>query len=239
MKKNSKVIFRVVLILSLVAVFTGCASKTPTAVPPTAAPTAAPTEVAPTGVPTEAVAPTKAEVPVTGGAAAETKALKVGIVTSSGVDDGSFGEDCYNGILDFIKTSPESTVTHVKEPDVSKMIQAVADIITDYDAIVLPGFQFAAVGTVAQENPNTKLILVDTPPTDAEGNTVELPNVYSMTFKEEEGGFFAGIAAAMETKTNKVAVVNGLAYPSNVNYQWGFESGVNYANAKFGTKAEI
>ncbi|HPG19540.1 MAG TPA: BMP family ABC transporter substrate-binding protein [Flexilinea sp.] len=239
MKKNSKVIFRVVLILSLIAVFTGCASKTPTAVPPTAAPTAAPTEVAPTGAPTEAVAPTKAEVPVTGGAAAETKALKVGIVTSSGVDDGSFGEDCYNGILDFIKTSPESTVTHVKEPDVSKMIQAVADIITDYDAIVLPGFQFAAVGTVAQENPNTKLILVDTPPTDAEGNTVELPNVYSMTFKEEEGGFFAGIAAAMETKTNKVAVVNGLAYPSNVNYQWGFESGVNYANAKFGTKAEI
>jgi hypothetical protein len=67
----------------------------------------------------------------------------------------------------------------------------------------------------------TKLILVDTPPTDAEGNTVELPNVYSMTFKEEEGGFFAGIAAAMENKTNKVAVVNGLAYPSNVNYQWG------------------
>ena len=43
----------------------------------------------------------------------------------------------------------------------------------------------------------------------------------------------------METKTGKVAVVNGIAYPSNVNYQYGFESGVNYANAKLDTNAEI
>ena len=51
-----------------------------------------------------------------------------------------------------------------------------------------------------------------------------------MNFAEQESGFFAGMAAALETKTNKVAVVNGIAYPSNVNYQFGFESGVNYAN---------
>ena len=60
-----------------------------------------------------------------------------------------------------------------------------------------------------------------------------------MTFKEQESGFCAGIAAAMETKTGKVAVVNGIAFPSNVNYQYGFESGVNYANKHYGTKAEI
>ena len=52
-------------------------------------------------------------------------------------------------------------------------------------------------------------------------------------------GFFAGIAAAMQTTTGKVAVVNGIAYPSNVNYQYGFEAGVNYANAKLGTSAEV
>ena len=51
-----------------------------------------------------------------------------------------------------------------------------------------------------------------------------------MNFAEQESGFFAGMAAALETKSNKVAVVNGIAYPSNVNYQFGFESGVNYAN---------
>ena len=60
-----------------------------------------------------------------------------------------------------------------------------------------------------------------------------------MLFAEQESGFYAGVAAALETKTNKVAVVNGVAYPSNVNYQYGFECGVIYANAKLGTKVEV
>ena len=60
-----------------------------------------------------------------------------------------------------------------------------------------------------------------------------------MQFKEQESGFCAGIAAALETKTGKVAVVNGIAFPSNVNYQYGFMSGVNYANKVYGTTAEV
>ena len=60
-----------------------------------------------------------------------------------------------------------------------------------------------------------------------------------MLFAEQEGGFFAGVAAALETQTNKVAVVNGIAFPSNVNYQYGFESGVNYVNEVFGKNVEL
>ncbi|MDR3115714.1 MAG: BMP family ABC transporter substrate-binding protein [Treponema sp.] len=163
--------------------------------------------------------------------------LKIGIVTTSGVDDGSFGQDCYNGILEFIKANPEATVTPIKEPDMAKVVQAVADIIADYDVVVLPGFQFAPVGAILQENPDRKVILVDAALTDASGKPIELDNVYSMQFHEEESGFFAGITAALETKTGKVAVVNGMAFPSNVNYQYGFMSGVNYANKYYGTKA--
>jgi basic membrane protein A len=59
-----------------------------------------------------------------------------------------------------------------------------------------------------------------------------------MQFKEQESGFCAGIAAALETKTGKVAVVNGMAYPSNVNYQYGFMSGVNYAVKQYGATAQ-
>ena len=80
--------------------------------------------------------------------------------------------------------------------------------------------------------------MVDSYPTDAEGNEIEVENIYAMQFKEQESGFCAGIAAALETKTGKVAVVNGIAYPSNVNYQYGFECGVNYANKVYGTTAE-
>ncbi|MDR3075857.1 MAG: BMP family ABC transporter substrate-binding protein [Synergistaceae bacterium] len=171
------------------------------------------------------------------GSAAEGRNLKIGILTTSGVDDGSFGEDCYNGILEFIKANPGSTVNTVKEPDFDKVLQAAHDIIADYDVLVLPGFEFAPIGVIAPDNPKTAVLLVDSAPSDEEGNPVELDNIYSMTFHEEESGFFAGVAAALQTKTGKVAVVGGMAYPPNVNYHFGFVSGVNYANKHLGAKA--
>jgi len=170
----------------------------------------------------------------------EEQGLKIAIVTSpSGVDDGSFNQDNYNGILDFIAENPSATVKAIRELDVANSVQAVANILADYDVIVLPGFQFAGVYSLAVENPEKRFILVDTFPSDADGNEVEADNIYAMLFAEEESGFFAGIAAAMETKTGKVASVHGIAYPSNVNYQYGFQSGVNYANKHLGTNAEV
>ena len=168
--------------------------------------------------------------------------LKIAIVTSpSGVDDGSFNQACYDGIQSFIKTHPDATVKTVQEKDINNAVKAVADVVADYDVIVTPGFQFGPITSIAQENPSKLFILVDSFPTDTADSTktVAVDNIYAMQFSEQESGFFAGISAAMETKTNKVAVVNGIAYPSNVNYQYGFEAGVKYANAKLGTKAEI
>lgn len=176
------------------------------------------------------------------GAEAAGSALKIAIVSSpSGVDDGSFNQDNYNGILAFIAENPDATVTPVREEtgDTAAAIQAVADIVADYDVIVCCGFQFAGIGSIAADNPDVKFVLVDSNPADAEGNEVTCDNIYAMTFKEQESGFFAGMAAALESQSKKVAVVNGIAYPSNVNYQYGFESGVNYANAKFDTGVEI
>ena len=167
--------------------------------------------------------------------------LKIAIVTSiTGVDDGNFNENNYNGILKFIENNPSSTVTAIQEPtgDTSAAVQAVSDIVADYDVIVTPGFQFAGISTIANENPDKKFILVDSEPAAVDDQTV-FDNVYSMLFAEQEGGFFAGVAAALETQTNKVAVVNGIAFPSNVNYQYGFESGVNYVNEVFGKNVEL
>ena len=167
--------------------------------------------------------------------------LKIAIVTSlTGVDDGNFNENNYNGIMDFIEKNPTATVKAIKEEtgDPAAGVQAVADIVADYDVIVTPGFQFAGVSSVALENPDKFFILIDSEPTPV-GDQTTFDNIYSMTFAEQEGGFFAGMAAALETKTNKVAVVNGIAYPSNVNYQFGFESGVQYVNKVYGKDVEV
>ena len=167
--------------------------------------------------------------------------LKIAIVTSpSGVDDGNFNEDNYNGILSFIEKNPTATVKAVREEsgDPAASVQAVADIVADFDVIITPGFQFAEVSRIALENPDKKFIINDSEPAPV-GDQTEFENIYAMNFAEQESGFFAGMAAALETKTNKVAVVNGIAYPSNVNYQFGFESGVNYVNKAFGKDVEV
>lgn len=164
--------------------------------------------------------------------------LKIAIVSSpSGVDDGSFNQDNYNGILKFIEENPGATVNPIREEtgDTAACAQAVADIVADYDVIVCCGFQFAGIGDVAKENPDTKFVLIDTWPNDDE----LIDNVYAACYAEQESGFYAGMAAALSTASGKVAVVNGIAYPSNVNYQYGFECGVLYANATEGLNVEI
>ena len=153
--------------------------------------------------------------------------ISVCIITSSGIDDGSFNQDCYNGILEFIDAHDDCTVTDIKESDYNELIPTVEKSVGDYDVFVLPGFNFAGIGDIAQNNPDKKFLVVDSTITDSEGNAVTLDNVYTMTFKEQEGGFLAGVAAALSTQTDKVAVVNGMPFPSNVNYELGFMSGVN------------
>lgn len=164
--------------------------------------------------------------------------LRICIISNTGIDDGSFNQNCYEGIQAFIQDHPESTVTDIKEPDNNALIPTVEEMVGDYDVFVLPGYQFASIGDVAEANPDKYFIVVDSTITDSEGNAMTLDNVYTMTFSEQQSGFFAGVAAAMETSSNKVAVVNGMSYPSNVNYEYGFMSGVNYANKNYGTEAE-
>ena len=155
--------------------------------------------------------------------------LKIVIVTSpSGVDDASFNQNNYEGIKAFIAMNEGATVVDVREIDRDKSIAAVEAVVADYDVIVTPGFQFSEIYAIAEANPEKYFILVDAFPT-LDGEEMKADNIYAMMFAEQESGFFAGITAAMMTETGKVASVHGIAYPSNVNYQYGFESGVNYA----------
>ncbi len=169
---------------------------------------------------------------------AEGTPISVCIITSSGIDDGSFNQDCYNGILAFIDEHPDCKVTDIKESDYNELIPTVEKSVGDYDVFVLPGYNFAGIGDIAQNNPDKKFLVVDSTITDSEGNALTLDNVYTMTFKEQEGGFLAGVAAALTTKSGKVAVVNGMPFPSNVNYELGFMSGVKHAVDNYGAEAE-
>ena len=172
-------------------------------------------------------------------AAAESgKALKIVIISSSGVDDANFNQDCYTGILNFLKDHDDCKVQEIKEQNFAELIPAVEKSVGDFDVFVLPGYNFGMIGDVVLANPGKYFLVVDSTIKDSEGNPVTANNAFTMTYKEQEGGFLAGVAAALSTKSNKVAVITGMPYPSNLNYQFGFMGGVQYANAKFGTAAE-
>ena len=168
--------------------------------------------------------------------------LRIAIITSpNDVHDGGFFENNYDGLLAFQKEHPDASITPLQEKtgDPAECIKIAENVAADYDVVVCVGFQFSGIAEIAEDNPETKFLLVDTWPADEAGSTITADNLYAMTFKEHEGGFIAGLAAALTTKSGKVAVVNGIAFPTNVNYQYGFMSGVNYANRHYGTKAAI
>ena len=124
------------------------------------------------------------------------------------------------------------------EHDFEKLPGRLEELVKKHDVFVLPGYVFTEIGEIVLKNPDVYFIVADTIVTDTKGTPVSAPNLYTMRFREEEGGFLVGVAAALETRTCKVAVVNGYPRPSNLDYQYGFNAGVNYANAHFGTKAE-
>jgi basic membrane protein A and related proteins len=93
------------------------------------------------------------------------------------------------------------------------------------DPIIGVGFaQADAVGKIAKDFPKTRFTIID--------GIADLPNVQSVLFKEQEGSFLVGIAAAMATKSGKVGFVGGMDIPLIRRFACGYEQGVKYANAK-------
>ena len=89
--------------------------------------------------------------------------------------------------------------------------------------IVAVGFtQASAVEKIAKEFPNVDFAIIDA--------VVDLPNVQSITFKENESSFLCGMAAAMASKTGKVGFVGGMDIPLIRKFALGYTEGVKFVN---------
>jgi basic membrane protein A len=91
--------------------------------------------------------------------------------------------------------------------------------------IVAVGFtQASAVETVAADYPDVKFAIID--------GAVDLPNVESINFREQESSFLCGMAAAMASKTGKVGFVGGMDIPLIRKFALGYQAGVAYVDPK-------
>jgi basic membrane protein A and related proteins len=87
------------------------------------------------------------------------------------------------------------------------------------DVVVALGFLMVdVVQEVARQFPDRPFILTD--------GRVDAPNVASVIFKEEEGGFLAGLLASFVTNTNVVGVMPGMEIPPVMAFTNGYKAGV-------------
>jgi basic membrane protein A len=91
--------------------------------------------------------------------------------------------------------------------------------------VVAIGFdQASAVEKVAKQFPAVRFTIVD--------GTVDLPNVQSINFREQESSFLCGLAAALVSKTGKVGFVGGMDIPLIRKFALGYREGALYGNPK-------
>jgi basic membrane protein A and related proteins len=139
--------------------------------------------------------------------------------------DKSFNEAAYTGAERFKKETGivyrdfEVTNEAQREQALRNMARRGAQIVVGI------GFaQASGVEKVAKEFPSTKFAIIDA--------VVELPNVQSIVFKEHEGSFLVGMAAAMATKSGKIGFVGGMDIPLIRKFALGYEEGAKYVNPK-------
>ena len=137
--------------------------------------------------------------------------------------DKSFNQAAYTGAERFKKETGiayrefEVTSPTQREQAIRNMARRGATVVVGI------GFaQAAAVEKVAKEFPDTKFALID--------GVVDLPNVRSIVFKEHEGSFLVGMAAAIASKTGKVGFIGGMDIPLIRNFAAGYTEGAKYVN---------
>lgn len=181
------------------------------------------------------------------GTSSQKSSLKVGMVTDSGtIDDKSFNQGSWEGIL---KAKKDLGIAEkYLQPNGQTTADLTARIKDLYDGgfkfIVTPGFKFEQAIFESQEKyKDAKFVLIDGSPNNGleadkkqekvAGNTV------AVFFAEDQSGFMAGVAAAVELKDGDLGFVGGMEIPAVQKFNWGFQQGVQYANANLGTKMSL
>lgn len=221
----SKKLFAPGLALALLFSLTGCMAD-----PAVKAPSPG-SVVVPGGSPAPMPSQTAAPAPFS------DRGMRIALCTSPAtVNDRAANAACYEGVLNFIiSRNLIDTISPLQELSGTEegAVKFLQDALSEYDVFVCVGPVFRKVADLAKANTGKYFILMDAA---AEG---QADNLASVSFAEEQCGFFAGVAAAMETKTGRVAVVNSTPDEANTRYYYGFRSGVAYTNGNFGTTAEV
>ncbi len=146
------------------------------------------------------------------------------IYDGGGKFDKSFNEAAYNGAEKY-KAETGGAYGDLEISGDAQREQAIRQFAQKgFSPIVVPGFSWAtALTTVAAEFPETHFVIID--------SVVDLPNVRSVVFKEQEGSYLVGVLAGMATKTGTIGVVPAFNFDLLEAFACGYKQGAVAAKA--------
>lgn len=154
---------------------------------------------------------------------AQAAPLKVGLVLDKGGrDDKSFNAAAFLGSQE----AEKKLGVQVKVVEVSDDTAIEPSLRTfakkGFDLIIAIGFVMgSSIEKVAKDFPQVQFAVVD--------STVDLPNVQSINFEEQEGSYLVGAIAALTSKTKTVGFIGGMDIPLIRRFELGFKSGAQAA----------
>ncbi|WP_068009938.1 BMP family ABC transporter substrate-binding protein [Pseudovibrio axinellae] len=137
-------------------------------------------------------------------------------------NDLSYNEAAYKGALQFEeRTGVKFREFEIQNPPQRE--QALRNFARrGMNPIITIGFaQAPALRRVAKEFPDTNFAIIDA--------VVDLPNVRSIIFKEDEGSFLVGMLAAMASKSDTIGFIGGMDLPLIRKFACGYKQGAKYA----------
>jgi basic membrane protein A len=140
------------------------------------------------------------------------------IYDMGGKFDGSFNQAAYEGIQRWMKETGKKSM-EFEVSNESQREQAIRRMAErGASPIIGIGFsQASSIEKVAKEFPKLKFAIVDM--------VVDLPNVQSVVFKEQEGSYLVGVMAAKASKTGKAGFVGGMDIPLIRRFECGYVQG--------------
>lgn len=165
--------------------------------------------------------------------------LKVGMSTDCGtIDDRSFNQSAWEGISGSVDNAKYLKPSGETDADYLESIGNLYD--AGFKFIVTPGFKFErAIGIAQTKYPDAKFVILDGAPVNELGEVEVKENTVSISFAEQEAGFIAGVAAAVQMKEGEFGFIGGMPIPSVQRFNYGFQQGINYANANLSTNISL
>jgi len=159
-----------------------------------------------------------------GGTTSADQRTAILVTDQGGANDKSFNQGTNEGIIAYANENAGwaavAPIESLTEQDYTPNLANAAD---ENDVVIAAGFLIQdAIVEAASGYPDVKFVGIDI---DLTG-IATTNNVTGYTFAEQEAGYLAGVAAAMQTKTNKVGYIGGMEVPAVQRFGWGFIAGV-------------